>query len=294
MSARLLWEGAESAAWARRLDGRTKVCLLLMTTLLVITVDQPVTLFLLFSAALGLHIAAKTSWAKWEMLSVLIVVCLWGAVLSQALFYAQTPRSPLACLLSPQFPVLGEMTGGIFLYREGLSYGAIQGMRSATMLCIGLFVCWSSDPRSLVNAFVAWNLPPMISFMTVTALRFLPVLASEGSEIMTAARLREQAAGRGMNAFKWLRLMPKMVYPLLARSLRRAQTLSLSVLSRGFVHYRPQTVRAWPFHERCLSLAFLGLAVVVLAAKAAYMLSVQNIAYFPGARTIYDIARLWL
>lgn len=294
MSARLLWEGAESAAWARKLDGRTKVCLLLTMTLLVITVDQPVTLFLLFSAALGIHIAAKTSWAKWEMMSLLMVICLWGAIFSQTLFYAQTPRTPLACLLSPHFPVLGEMTGGIFLYREGLTYGAIQGMRSATMLCMGLFVCWSSDPRSLVNAFVAWKLPPMISFMTVTALRFLPVLAAEGSEIMTAARLREQAGGEMMSTVKWLRMMPTMVYPLLARSLRRAQTLSLSVLSRGFVHYRPQSVSVWPFPERCLSLALLGLAVLVLAAKTVYILSVQNIAYFPEARVIYDSARLWL
>lgn len=294
MSARLLWEGADSARWARTLDGRTKVCLLLSVTILTVTIDSPATLFALFTLALLLHLAAKTSFMKWEALGALMMICLWGSIVSQALFYAQTPRNPLVCLLSPEFPIIGPFTGGIFLYREGVAYGAIQGMRSATMLCMGLFVCWSSDPRTLLQAFVAWKMPPMASFMTVTALRFLPVLAAESVEVMTAARLRKKAAGEPLRELAWIVFLPRMVYPLLARSLRRAQTLALSVMSRGFVHYRPQSNKKWPLCEKGCAVCWLSLALIILLMKLFYILSEQNIFYFAQGRWIYDIARLWL
>ncbi len=294
MSARLLWEGADSALWARKLDGRTKVCLLAAATVLVITIDRPATLFALFTLALCLHVAAGTPASKWEVLGALLLICLWGAVASQGLFYAQTPRTPLVCFVSPAFPVLGPLTGGVFLYREGLAYGALQGMRSATMLCLGLFVCWTSDPRALLNAFVSWRMPPMAAFMAVTALRFLPVLAAEGEEIMMAARLRKRAAGVPFRAWHWLAFLPKLVYPLLARSLRRAQTLSLSVLSRGFVNYRPAVQQQWPWPEKLFSCLLLAAALLAVLMKLFYALAEQSLFYWSSGRPIYDFARLWL
>ena len=294
MSARALWEGADGARWAQTVDGRTKVCLLLSFTVLMVTIDSPATLFALFTMALLMHLAAKTSFVKWEVLSALMMLCLWGSIVSQALFYAQTPRNPLVCLISPEFPIIGAFTDGVFLYREGVAYGAVQGMRSATMLCVGLFVCWSSDPRTLLNAFVAWKMPPMASFMTVTALRFLPVLAAESAEVMTAARLRKKAAGEPFRQWDWFVFLPRMIYPLLARSLRRAQTLSLSVMSRGFVHYRPQSDKKWPVCERCVAACLLLLSLAVLSMKLVYILSEQNLFYIAQGRWIYDIARVWL
>ena len=76
------------------------------------------------------------------------------------------------------------------MYREGVVYGAVQGLRSATMLALGLFVCWTSDPRQLLKALMAWRLSPQIAFMLVTAIRFLPVLAAEAGEVIIALRLR--------------------------------------------------------------------------------------------------------
>lgn len=87
-------------------------------------------------------------------------------------------------------PVLGQITGGLYVYREGVIYGAVQGLRSATMLTLGLFVCWTSDPRQLLKALMAWRLSPQIAFMLVTAIRFLPVLAAEAGEVIIALRLR--------------------------------------------------------------------------------------------------------
>lgn len=177
MSVRQLWEGCDAAVWARKMDGRTKLLILFLVAVLAIVVDNPRTLFLLFTATLLLHLSARTSVYKWQVLSILLLLGLWGSMFSQALFFAQTPRTPLFVLIEPTMPVLGQITGGLYVYREGVIYGAVQGLRSATMLTLGLFVCWTSDPRQLLKALMAWRLSPQIAFMLVTA---IPIFASAG------------------------------------------------------------------------------------------------------------------
>lgn len=86
--------------------------------------------------------------------------------------FAQTPRTPLFVLIAPEAGFIGQLTGGLFIYREGILYGAVQGLRSASMLALGLLVCWTSDPRQLLQALLAWRLPPQMAFMLVTAIRF--------------------------------------------------------------------------------------------------------------------------
>ncbi|HIU64777.1 MAG TPA: energy-coupling factor transporter transmembrane protein EcfT, partial [Candidatus Avacidaminococcus intestinavium] len=147
MSMRQLWEGSDAAEWAREIDGRTKLLLLFAFSILVITIDNPRTLFFIFSISLLLHLLVKTSIYKWQVMAILLLLGLWGSMFSQALFFSQTPRTPLFILLAPGTGFLGQLTGGITIYREGIVYGAIQGLRSATMLSMGLLVCWVSDPR---------------------------------------------------------------------------------------------------------------------------------------------------
>ena len=185
MSVRQLWEGCDAAVWARKLDGRTKLLILFLVAVLAIVVDNPRTLFLLFTATLLLHLSARTSIYKWQVLAILLLLGLWGSMFSQALFFAQTPRTPLFVIIEPTMPVLGQITGGLYIYREGVIYGAVQGLRSAMMLSLGLFVCWTSDPRQLLKALITWRLSPQIAFMLVTAIRFLPVLAAEAGELLS-------------------------------------------------------------------------------------------------------------
>lgn len=290
MSARQLWEGTDAASWAQRLNGRTKLLVLFLFAILMITVDNPRTLFVLFSFTLLLHIVARTSIYKWKVLAVLLLG-LWGSMFSQALFYAQTPRSPLFVIISPEAGILGQLTGGLYVYREGILYGAVQGLRSASMLTLGLLVCWTSDPRQLLQAMLAWRLSPQLAFMLVTAIRFLPVLATETGEIITALQLRSDSQ-RGRTAV--LRHLPYIAKPLLARCLRRAQTLALSVVSRGFfLAGARKRKEVWALSERSACAALAVLVVAVVSSKLIYLLSEQGF-YFGVFRQIYDWTVLYL
>lgn len=290
MSMRQLWEGADGAEWVRNLDGRTKFCLIAAVSLLVLVVDNPRTLFYLFSGSLLLHILGRFSLYKWKILSILILLGIWGSIVTQSLFYVQPDRTPLFTLIPADTPYIGSLTGGVTAYREGMIYGAVQGLRSASMLATGLFVCWSSDPRQLLRALTAWRLPPQVAFMVVTALRFLPVLAAEAAEVVTALQLRSRhAAGR----WSVVRNLPQVAGPLLARSLRRAQTLSLAVLSRGFLALKAQRESAWRLGEKAFSASLLLLAVAAAAVKVIYLGAEQGF-YDDRLRTLYDFSRLYL
>ena len=75
---RQIWEGSDCAQWASRLDGRTKLCVLLSFSLVIITLDNPRSLFIVFSLALLLHLTGKTTLPKWEILAVLIMLSIWA------------------------------------------------------------------------------------------------------------------------------------------------------------------------------------------------------------------------
>lgn len=291
MSVRQLWEGTDAAPWMQKLNGRTKLIVLFLFAILTITIDNPRSLFVLFSITLLLHLAARTSIYKWKVLAILLLLGLWGSMFSQALFFAQSTRTPLFVLIEPNAGFLGTLTGGLYVYREGILYGAVQGLRSASMMSLGLLVCWTSDPRQLLQALIAWRLSPQIAFMLVTAIRFLPVLAAETGEVITALQLRSDSHS-GRTAV--IRHLPYIAKPLLARCLRRAQTLALSVVSRGFfLANANKQANLWDWREKlcCISLSLL--VAVIVSSKISYLLSEQGF-YFGVLRQAYDWTKLYL
>lgn len=291
MSMRQLWEGSDAAPWAQKADGRTKLILLFCFALLTVTIDTPRTLFYLFTASLLLHLAVRTSLYKWQAMIIFLLIGLWGSMFSQALFFAQNPRTPLWVLLEPGNGFLGRLTDGIVVYREGILYGAIQGLRSATMLSLGLLICWTSDPRQLLKALVGWRLSAQMAFVLVTAIRFLPVLAAEAGEILIALRLR---TGTGNGRSSIVRYLPYVAKPLLARCLRRAQTLALSVVSRGvFLAAAKREATPWLLPERIFSWALITVVCLVLLSKILSLLAEEGL-YYGQLRIIYDWTKLHL
>ena len=257
---------------------------------MMIIVDNGRTLFILFTLTLLFHFLGKTPVYKWKVLAIFLLLGLWGSISSQALFFSQNPRTLLLMLISPDFPWLGALTGGLYIYREGIIYGAVQGMRTASMISLGLLVCWTSDPRDLLKGLTAWHLSPQAAFMLVTAIRFFPILAAEAGEVMTALQLR---SGSKQGRHQVLRHIPYMIKPLLARCLRRAQTLSLSVTSRGLFLAKERKARPWRGSEKGASLLFFLFVLSCGAAKILYALSLKGM-YFGTLRVIYDWTKLYL
>ena len=295
MFSKTVWEATTADTVIHRLDGRTKIFMLAVAAFCSISIDSPRTLFLLFIASLGLHLAARSSLERWRILLLFLLFGIWGAMVSQALFYNQEPRTVVACLALPSTPVIGRLTGGIFIYREGLEYGAVQALRSGIMLTVGLLICWTSDPRQLLKSFLAWKMPYELAFMLITGIRFLPVIFNETAIVLTAQRLRGFEPLRIFLPRRLIQTAFQTLFPILVRIMRRAATLTYTVESRGFGR-KVHVVRLpeWPLTEKIPCFGLFCFLAVLLWLKLMYVLQFNGVIYRGQLREFYDFIKIWM
>lgn len=292
---RSLWEATPLDTSLHRLDVRLKLAIFAALAAAAILLDSSRSLFLLFCFSLSLHLWARSSFARWRILLVFILLGIWGSMTSQALFYSREPRTMVACLLPPSLPVLGALTGGVFVYREGLEYGALQALRSSIMLSLGLLVSWTSDPRRLLKSFLGLKMPYELAFMLITGLRFLPVIFQETAVVLTAQRLRGFAPLKTVWPRNVLRSAFQTLFPILARTIRRAATLAASVESRGFGRdVTTPACRRWNTGETLLCISVTVLILTIVALKALDTLQYNGLVYLPAWRNLYDGMKVWL
>lgn len=295
MLSRQVFEVTPAKTILYTLDARTKLIVLFTISLLAILVDSTITLYMTLMLMLVLHFFAQTSKDKWKLLMILLLANLWGATISQGLFYSVEPRTPIITLVEPTNFVFGKLTGGICIYREGLAYGAVQGLRSSIMLTIGLLLCWTTDRRELLKAFRYFKMPYAISFMSVTSLRFLPDILSEAVTVIRAQELRGFKPLKSLNPVVLIKTSFQVLFPILARTIRRGQTLALSVEARGFNKIRPEEDSdAWLLIERIITCSALVFLILLILVKYINWLQFNGFMYIDSLRSVYDFANFWL
>lgn len=279
-----------------RIDPRAKILILISTAFIAVALDNPKTMFLLFLTALFGFALARMPAIKIKTLALLLVFLIWGTIYSQALFYSQLPRTVIFTIISPDFPVLGWLTnGGLFVYEEGLHHGAIQGLRSASILSLGLLMCWTTDSRDMLNGLVGLKVPYSVAFMVVTAVRFLPIIITEIATVVTVQRLRgfnPKRIGSGM-----IKTLLNILTPTLANCVRRTGTLAVSIQSRAFRSNLNRTyLKKLKFSDadKIVIVVFVFTATSIVIIKFLYSMYTSGIYYTSGLRPVYAIARGYL
>lgn len=279
-----------------RMDPRAKILVLISTSFVAVTLDNPETMSLLFLIVLSGFALARMPAIKVKTLTLLLVLLIWGTIYSQALFYSQLPRTVIFTIISPDFPVLGWMTnGGLFVYEEGLRHGAIQGLRSASILSLGLLMCWTTDSRNMLNGLVGLRVPYSVAFMVVTAVRFLPIIITEVLTVVTVQRLR------GFNPKKFgsgiIKTALNILTPTLSNCVRRTGTLAVSIQSRAFRANPDRTyLKKLKFSEldKAMVTVCIFAAISIVIIKLLYNMYTSGIYYTSGLRPVYALARGYL
>ena len=296
---RSLVEPTRARDWIRGLDVRLKLAGLLSAALLVVLIDAPQTLLGLFALVVVLYCLSGLPASKVRMVVVIALLTVWGMMLTQALFYANVPRTVLLQLVPKDLPVLGGVTGGIYVYREGLAYGAVQSLRIVTMIGLGLLVCWTTEAHAFLAALVRLKVPYGLAFMTVTALRFLSVVVSEAGVVMTARRMKGVHLRRSprLRPLRWLPGLSGLFKPIFANAIRRSRALALSVQSRGFDPSAPRTLvtrsRLGGWGVVVLAL-LLAAPLTVAGMKLLHWMFMQELYYRSALRGVYDFVRSYL
>ena len=275
---------------------RTKIVVLAVAGCLVVLLDSPISLAVCFLASICIVGLSGASWHQIRLLILFVLCGTWGLVYSQAIFYSEFPRTPILTIIDEDVPIIGEVTGGIRFYREGLLYGAVQSLRFSTTLAIGCFIVWTTPPRDLLLAFDQLRVPYSLAFMVTTALRYVPLI---GSEAITVARLQR------LRGFRYLQLNPihtiagilNSLRPILTNNMRRATQLGEAVESRGFsptvaaggrTSLRALRMGRW---DGGLVVLLLTCLLGVICLKALYFLYANGLFYASWLRGVYTFAR---
>ncbi|MBW1740945.1 MAG: energy-coupling factor transporter transmembrane protein EcfT [Deltaproteobacteria bacterium] len=289
--AREIAEPDTGHTFIHNMDPRAKIILLFAMAVLVVSVDNEKILFFLLLVPLLAYPIAGLSRNKYWIAFIFLAIGLWGTIFSQALFYKEWPRSIVLILIPREFPVLGKITGGLYVYKEGFFYGLIQGLRFSAMTASGLLLCWTTEPQKMLLGLVRLRIPYRIAFMVVTAIRFLPILLAEIFTVIEAQKLK----GFNPLTIKGLfRGVMNTLTPVLANSVRRAGVLAASVESRAFRAYPIRTylkdLRYNAFDAGITAIFLIG-SLSIATIKILYGLYAREILYISALRWVYEIGR---
>jgi len=232
-----------------------------MGAVLIVILKTPSALFLLFMALLIVFGLLRPPLRAVRTSAVLMFTALSFTMITQGFFYYFEPRTPILTLLSKDSGLLGNLTGGIALYREGILYGAVQSLRLFSAMLLSSVIVMTTYPYDLLLGLEYLGVPERIGFMVTVSIRFLPALLEEAGRILTAQRLRGLNVKGVRGGFLALRhLLP----PLVINSLRNARRISLAAEVRAFSGKRTR-VRELRFTWRdWMVLGLAGTSVVFL------------------------------
>ncbi|MFH1006106.1 MAG: energy-coupling factor transporter transmembrane component T [Candidatus Latescibacterota bacterium] len=252
-----------------RIDPRAKLIWGIVLSLLVMLLGHPVLLGGLFLIALFPWFVARPPLRKFRMLFVLFIVVLVGTMITQGVFYYWRPRTVLLTLVPGNFPILGRMTGGLHLYREGLVYGAIQSLRFLSAITTGMLIIITTHPSDLLLGATRLKVPPKFAFMLTVALRFLPLMIEETKRILVAQQVR----GLRLKGFRGkMRGFRLALIPLVIGALRRARQLALAAEVRAF-HGERTSMHVLTFTGKDWFVVFLAIGLLgggILAVLCGY------------------------
>lgn len=266
------------------MDPRTRVLLLVFAGVLAVTLERPASL-LVFAGGCSLPLLLLRAGGRWRQGAFVAALTLvWGTVLSQGIFYAAQPRTPLVHL------------GPLVFYREGAVHGLVQSLRLVGVTLAGLAVVLTTPVERLLLALNRLRVPFGVAFLAVTALRFLPEVTEDLATVRRARERRGRPSWR-RSPWAWLRLEVAGVRPVVARALRRARVLAETLDTRGFDPAGRRT--AWrPLHwgrwERGLLVAVGVMVLATAGLRLLYLLYAVELLYLPRLRPLYAWIRSYL
>jgi energy-coupling factor transport system permease protein len=231
------------ATLIHRLDPRTKLALLLTSFVLAILPERPAVAGVVAGLVL-IHLALARAWRELYRIR-------W--LLTALLLFSLTVWSLLAHGPTPLFWRVS---------RESLAFGAATFLKFGAMMVAGLVMLATTRVEELFLGLVRLRLPYPVAFAFALALRWVPEV------YQTALRVKEAQEVRGLGVqgggpFTRLKRHLPLLIPIFLLTLRRTQTMSWALESRGF---QAQPQRTYLLEIRLASRDWLalGLAAVLL------------------------------
>lgn len=269
----------------RGLDARLRILLVGILGVLVVLFEGVVPLSGLACGCLVAALAHPRAVGWRRGLVVASALLAWSTALSQGLFWAAWPRTPVVQL------------GGLTLWKEGALHGLAQSTRFIALGAGGLLLALSTPSDELITALRArvgrFSLPFALVIMVAAMVRFVPVVAVEWAQVRRARRARGRPIWR-RSPSAWLAVEVALLRPVVARCVRRARMLAESLDTRGFDPASPRGIARpliWRTSDSVLLLGALAGLVGVSGCRVLYGLYTADVWYHSRLRPLYAFVR---
>lgn len=204
--------------WAHRLEGRTKVLIMLGFFVLALCFSHPGYLLGVLALVIG-ALAAAQARANVQKIWVLaaLLMC-YSMVLWPFFVEGKTPV--------PFFHVLGVTW-------EGCLFGLGMGLRLLIMVWGGLWLLSTTTIEELAQASQRLGLPSRVGFAFSLAFRWVGILLGAGVGVIQAQRSRGLDLSSGTIVERIRKYVP-LVVPLIGHALRQTNLLAMALESKGF------------------------------------------------------------
>ncbi|MDD3899126.1 MAG: energy-coupling factor transporter transmembrane component T [Syntrophomonadaceae bacterium] len=227
-----------------KVDPRSKMLIVICISGLALIYNQPLQLALLLSASLTMLVAFRFDMGVVGGYLRPLVSLLLILFLIQCLF----TKGGQAWLMIGQLELVSS---------AGVIAGASVVLRILVVVTSALLLT-TCGSRDFVLGLIQWKVPYEIAFMVSIALRFLPLFRDELQNVITAVQLR----GVDLKKIAWgekISMYRTLAFPVVYRTMLKAQQLSIVMEARGFRAYPRRT------YLRRLDLCWADYVIISLA-----------------------------
>jgi len=204
--------------WVHKLDGRTKVLIVLGFFILALCFSHPGYLLGVLGLVVGgLAVAQAGVNVKKIWVLAMLLVC-YSIMLWPFFVEGKTP-----------VPVL-QFLGVTW---EGCIFGLGMGMRLLIMVWAGVWLLSTTTIEGLAQASQQLGLPSRVGFAFSLAFRWVGILLGAGVGVIQAQRSRGLDISSGSIVERIRKYVP-LVVPLIGHALRQTNLLAMALESKGF------------------------------------------------------------
>lgn len=146
---------------------------------------------------------------------------------------------------------------------------ALQFVLRISIIVVSAAILTTSTSREIVQGLVQWRCPYEIAFMVSIAIRFLPILKEEMTDMVIAIQLRGIELNK-VKLSKKIKIYKYILLPIVTNSILKAKELSSAMEMRAFRAYPTRTsymVLKMTIVDYLIIASSIGVAILIILWK---------------------------